>query len=208
LTASLPRWTIGTRVRRRKNKNEPLEEPVRAKISRVVGPISSYVSHLREFSIGRTKYNVQDKHVGNANVGYVLVDENREKYHVGIIHKIMEVKCGRHSPPRIIFQIQRYKEAPNTMWTFITDKVLFHSILGIRIVGSEVEDNFDIVALEQIVGHVAVNSFHHEGKRIQITIQLSEVFVLSYLVSSSEASIGRRAQKSDHLALTSREQNE
>jgi hypothetical protein len=177
LTASLPRWQSYRQKRSKTAASQPLEGCLLSDIVHVVGPIASYAPFLPEVSVNGIKYSIVTRHAGNANVGYILTDQSKVTYHVGVIHKILEVKCGRQEPSKTVFQIERYRPTFNTLWTFVRDIVLSHGALGIHLVSAGTEAKMDIVLLEQIIGHVAVNKFYIEGKAINMTIQLSTVSV-------------------------------
>ncbi|KIM20600.1 hypothetical protein M408DRAFT_129893 [Serendipita vermifera MAFF 305830] len=106
---------------------------------------------------------------GNALIGYLVQDNGIFRYNVGQIRNIIVLGHQGSSNGRIVLLVKRY--LPSSIdW----DSKYGHPVLGIQTVRDKVARESDIVALPEVIGHVAMIPLDHDqsNDRGWITIQL------------------------------------
>jgi hypothetical protein len=135
-----------------------------------------YAFSHREYCSGKERYGTYEHSIGDSNIGYLSTQGIGEsRYTVGRIEALLEVHQDRNRPSRIVLLVQRYKSPPDTMWTYLRDRLMSHNALGIRVIGNEVGFIADVVPFEDVVGHVAVLPVEPLMTGMPLTIQLSKV---------------------------------
>jgi hypothetical protein len=172
--AALPRWRQPKKQNTGRHLREPLERYIQSQLVQLFGKTATWASALRCIVVEGVKYECAGgKSVGNSFIGY-LTSSKPEEYVVGRIKKILQVKVEGVSE-YTIFVVDRYKPTPRGFNAYLWNRVLAHRALGMLTVGAEVEPIADVVPMERLIGHVAVNRIKGVFGKVLQTMQLSKV---------------------------------
>jgi hypothetical protein len=172
--AALPRWKQPQKRQAMQPLREPLEKYIQSQLMKSFGQAATWALAFRRIVVEGIEYEcVGGKSSGNSYIGY-LTSLKPEEYVVGRIKKILRVKIEGVSECTI-FIVNRYKPAPSGFNIYLWNRLLAHRALGMLVVGTEIEPAADVVSLEHLIGHVAVNRIKGAfGEALQ-TMQLSKV---------------------------------
>ena len=170
-TAALPRWSDIHQKKDRAFKQVPIPDAVLSQLRTSYGLVAEWANSLTEYTVRDATYRC--KPGGDANIGYITKGVVSE-YVVGKIDEILDVKIEGGQQSRAVFLVRRHEAATNSFFEFVGDAVA-HRALGLLVVSRKTHDVLDMVTMDQLIGHIAVNELSEDYGGLIFTIQLTKV---------------------------------